>query len=262
MSTLSIAGSWVVVTGASSGLGRAAALCLAGSYGAKPILVGRRVNALLDLQSELSSRFGVVSEVVAADQSTEDGRARIAAKVEELDAIAALLAAGVTSVGQFDVNKISDYHNLIETNVLGFTDLLARIVNIFKRRRSETAILAISSLGAETSLPYQAVYGASKAYITTLITALSVELRGADVSVGTFVPGGIDTGMAALSDLRWGRMGLMDADRCAALAVEALLRQRRMTVPGLGNGLAYLASRTLPRHLVGRVAALPYRRPK
>lgn len=230
MSALSISGSWVVVTGASSGLGRAAALCLAGNYKAKPILVGRRVGSLLDLQSELEARFEVASEVVTADQRTEDGRARIAAKVEELDAIAALLAAGLTSVGQFDANKISDYHSLIETNVLGFTNLLARIVSIFKRRRSKTAILAISSLAAETSLPYQAVYGASKAYINTLIQALSVELRGTGVSVGAFLPGGIDTAMATQSDLRWGRMGLMDADRCAALAVKALVRRSRRGV--------------------------------
>jgi len=74
MSALSISGSWVVVTGASSGLGRAAALCLAGNYKAKPILVGRRVGSLLDLQSELEARFGVASEVVTADQRTEDGR--------------------------------------------------------------------------------------------------------------------------------------------------------------------------------------------
>ncbi len=133
-------------------------------------------------------------------------------------------------------------------------------MSVFKRRRSKTAILAISSLGAETSLPYQAVYGASKAYINTLIQALSVELRGTGVSVGTFLPGGIDTAMAAQSDLRWGRMGLMDADRCAALAVKALVRRRSMTVPGLGNRLTYLASRTLPHSLVGRAAALPYRR--
>jgi uncharacterized protein len=262
MAALPIAGSWVVVTGASSGLGRAAALCLAGSYKAKPILVGRRTSRLLDLQSEIEIRFGIASEVVSADQSTEEGRSRIAAKVEELDVTAALLAAALTSVGQFDANKISDYHRLIETNVLGFTDLLARIVSIFKLRRSETAILAISSLGAETSLPYQAVYGASKAYINTLIQGLSVELRGTRVSVGAFLPGGIDTAMAAQSDLRWGRMGLMDVDRCAASAVEALVRRRYMTVPGLGNRVAYHASRTLPRPLVGRAASFPYRRPE
>jgi short-subunit dehydrogenase len=259
---LPLADSWVVVTGVSSGLGRAAALRLAGAHRAKPILVGRRMDRLLELQSEIGARFAVASEIVEADQSTEDGRARIVAKVEELDAIVALLAAGVTSVGAFDADRMSDYRNLIDINILGFTDLLARIVTIFKRRPCETAILAVSSLGAETSLPYQAVYGASKAYINTLVQALSVELRGTGVSVGAFLPGGIDTPMAAQSDLRWGRLGLMDADRCAALAVDALVQRRPLTVPGLANRLTYLASRTLARPLVARAAALAYRRPE
>jgi short-subunit dehydrogenase len=262
MSALSIAGSWVVVTGASSGLGRAAALCLAETYKAKPILVGRRTSRLLELQDEIERRSGGVSAVVTADQNTEDGRARIAAKAEELHAVAALLAAGLTSVGAFGSQSMSAHQAVIETNVVGFTDLLARLVRIFKHHPSPTAILAVSSLGAETSLPYQAVYGASKAYITTLIQALSVELRGTGVSVGAFLPGGVDTAMAAQSDLRWGRLGLMDAERCAALAVEALVSRRCITVPGLGNRLVYLASRALPRPLAGQAAALPYRRPE
>lgn len=262
MPSLSIAGSWVVVTGASSGLGRAAALCLAGSYKAKPILVGRRAERLCELQAEIDARFGGDSAVVVADQRIEDGRATIAAKAEELDAVAALLGAGLTSVGAFDFARMPECRDVLETNVLGFTELLARLVHIFRRRKSPTSILAVSSLGAETSLPYQAVYGASKAYINTLTQALSVELRGTGVSVGAFLPGGIDTAMAAQSDLRWGRMGLMDVDRCAALSVEALVTQRGVSVPGLGNRLVYLASRTLPRALVARAAALPYRRPE
>ncbi len=259
MSAVPIAGLWVVVTGASSGLGRAAALRLAGAYRARPILVGRRIENLLDLQAEIEARFGVVSDVAEADQSTEEGRARIVAAVEARGAVAALLAAGVTSFGQFDADKACDHRSLIETNILG---LLARLVTAFKGRPCETAILAVSSLGGETSIPYQAVYGASKAYMNTLIQALAVELRGTGVSVGAFLPGGIDTPMAAQSDLRWGRLGLMDPDRCAALAVEALVRRRRLTVPGLGNRLTYFASRTLARSLVARAAALPYRRPE
>ncbi|GLI93342.1 SDR family NAD(P)-dependent oxidoreductase [Methylocystis echinoides] len=261
MSALPVSDSWVLVTGASSGLGRAAALRLAGAYRAKPILVGRRIDSLRDLQSEIATRFEIASDIIAADQSTAEGRARIVAGTEARAAIAALLAAGVTSVGRFDAEKTADYGDLIETNVAGFTDLLARLVTLFKSRGGATAVLAVSSLGAETSLPYQAVYGASKAYTNTLIQALAVELRGTGVSVGAFLPGGIDTPMAAQSDLRWGRMGLMDADRCAALAVDALVRRRRLTVPGLGNRLIYLASRALARPLVARAASLPYRQP-
>lgn len=91
--------------------------------------------------------------------------------------------------------------------------------------------------------------------------ALSVELAGTGVSVGSFAPGGIDTDMAALSDLKWGRLGSMDVDRCAAHAVHALVYRQSFAIPGMGNQLTYLASRVLPRSLVNRIAALPYRRP-
>ncbi len=91
--------------------------------------------------------------------------------------------------------------------------------------------------------------------------ALSVELAGTGVSVGSFAPGGIDTDMAALSDLKWGRLGLMDVDRCAAHAVHVLVYRQSFAIPGMGNQLTYLASRVLPRSLVNRIAALPYRRP-
>src|SRR3546814_10658244 len=91
--------------------------------------------------------------------------------------------------------------------------------------------------------------------------ALSVELVGTGVSVGSFAPGGIDTDMAALSDLKWGKLGLMDVDRCAAHAIHALVHRRSFAIPGMGNRLTYLASRALPRSLVSRPAVLPYRRP-
>src|SRR3546814_2112686 len=82
--------------------------------------------------------------------------------------------------------------------------------------------------------------------------ALSIELAGTGVSVGSFAPGGIDTDMAALSDLKWGKLGLMNVDRCATLAVDALVHRRSFAIPGMGNRLTYLASRALPRSLVSR----------
>src|SRR3546814_3901195 len=99
------------------------------------------------------------------------------------------------------------------------SDVCSSDLEIFKRQQSESSIIAVSSLAGETSVPFQAVYGASKAYVSNLMRALSVELAGTGVSVGSFAPGGIDTDMAALSDLKWGKLGLMDVDRCAAHAI-------------------------------------------
>src|SRR3546814_13694285 len=115
--------------------------------------------------------------------------------------------------------RISDWSSdvcssdlVIETNILGFTDLLARLVEIFKRQQSESSIIAVSSLAGETSVPFQAVYGASKAYVSNRMRALSVELAGTGVRVGPLAHGGMDTDMAALSDLKGGAVGLKEVE--------------------------------------------------
>src|SRR3546814_19142785 len=95
--------------------------------------------------------FDVPCEIIVADQREIDGREKIAARVTELEVKAALLAAGLTSAGPFDAGRANAYAEVIETNILGFTDLLARLVEIFKRQQSESSIIAVSSLAGETS---------------------------------------------------------------------------------------------------------------
>ena len=130
MKPLAIKNSWVLVTGASTGLGRASALRLAASYQAKPLIVGRRLDNLRELQTEIDERFNVPCEIIVADQREIEGREKIAAKVAELQVTAALLVAGMTSVGSFDAGRADTYAEVIETNILGFTDLLARLVEM------------------------------------------------------------------------------------------------------------------------------------
>lgn len=237
--TLSLEGYSVAVTGASSGLGRAIALCRAGSYLAKPILIGRREGELKALKTEIERRFGVISDVLVADQCCLAGREQIASKIEQLSAVAIFLCAGVTSVGPFCEDSDDTYARVINTNIVSFTDLLARFIRVFHKLDRDAGILAISSLAGSTSLPDQAVYGASKAYIDNLVQALDVELSYGPISIGTFRPGGIDTPMADKSDLRFGKLGLMNVDECAALAVRALVHRKRISIPGWANTLGH-----------------------
>ncbi len=146
MKPLAIKNSWVLVTGASTGLGRASALRLAASYQAKPLIVGRRLDNLRELQTEIDERFNVPCEIIVADQREIEGREKIAAKVAELQVTAALLVAGMTSVGSFDAGRADTYAEVIETNILGFTDLLARLIAIFREQPFESSVIGLSAL--------------------------------------------------------------------------------------------------------------------
>src|SRR3546814_19389454 len=94
--------------------------------------------------------FDVSCEIRVADQREIDGREKIAARVTALEVKAALLAAGLTSAGPFDAGRANAYAEVSETNILGFTDLLARLGDIFKRQQSESSTRPESSQASET----------------------------------------------------------------------------------------------------------------
>src|SRR3546814_11191682 len=79
----------------------------------------------------------------------------MAAKVIELKVNAAFLAAGLTSAGPFDASRADAYAEVIGTNVAGFTDLLARLIAIFRQQPFESSIIDVSSLAGATTVHYQ-----------------------------------------------------------------------------------------------------------
>ena len=105
-----------------------------------------------ELQTEIDERFNVPCEIIVADQREIEGREKIAAKVAELQVTAALLVAGMTSVGSFDAGRADTYAEVIETNILGFTDLLARLIAIFREQPFESSVIAVSSLARLSSI--------------------------------------------------------------------------------------------------------------
>src|SRR3546814_993514 len=86
-----------------------------------------------------------------------EGREKIAAKVIELKVNAAFLAAGLTSAGPFDASRADAYAEVIGTNVAGFTDLLARLIAIFRQQPFESSIIAVSSRSEEHTSELQSL---------------------------------------------------------------------------------------------------------
>jgi uncharacterized protein len=277
---MKLRGMLVIVTGASSGLGRAIAARLASHEGADLIIAARRRERLESLALEIT-RCGRRAWVCDVDLGTPEGPAAL---MEYARAVAAdegrplfglVNNAGVTWYGAFSDMDGETLRSVLELNVVATIDLTRRFIESVRDEnrvapsvRPAAAILTITSLAAFVPVPYQAVYAASKHAIHAFSESLAFELReqrrrgGADIAVTAFAAGGIATEMIERSGLdrrfAHSRM-LVPAERVAAEAIDAWKRERRSRVGGFANRVVALAGRVLPWGIVGRLAERMYR---
>ncbi|MCC1497400.1 SDR family oxidoreductase [Alcanivorax sp. 1008] len=254
---------WVLVTGASSGLGEEMANQLAAEYGANLILVARRADRLSDLAAKLESAHGVHCKVIAADLSRHGDVQRVfheATAEHEIHGV--ILNAGITHFGKHQDLSWERFETLLQTNLVGVVWLVNNFLPYFAGKGIDGAIMLVSSMAGMMPVPYQAAYAGSKAFLTNFGQSLSEELRGEAVSITVFSPGGIATPMAHNSDLRYfeNTMFLQDVASCAAQGLAAMAARRRLYVPGKFNRLQLFSSRFVPRAFSAALTGATYRK--
>ncbi len=175
------------MTGASSGLGRAAAELLA-AKGANVVLHGRDESAL----RTLADRIG--GAAIAVDLAEPDAARRLAAKaVEYAGRVDVLVAnAGAGWAGRFSTMDRSRGRELIAVNLTAPIELTRELLPAMLERRSGHLIY-VTSIAGRMGVADEAVYSATKAGLDTFAESLRLELRHSEVGVGTFVPGVIAT---------------------------------------------------------------------
>lgn len=261
MKALELNGRWVLITGASSGLGKEMARVLAKDHHANLVLVARRLDKLEALAQELRAQHRVEVQTIAADLSREDEAERLfQAATAAAPLHAAVLNAGVTHFGHHDELSWDGFKQMLALNVLTTTRLTSLALPYLERRGEQGALMLVSSMAGLAPTPYQSAYSATKAFLINYGCSLHHEMAPRGVSVTTFAPGGIITEMTAgerFNDLRgW----LMPVDVCARSAVKALVKREYLAVPGLVYRVGSVLTRLLPqRFFTGRVAA-QYRR--
>ena len=192
MSTLT--GCSVVITGASSGIGRATALAFARA-GAKVTLVSRRAEELTRL-AKLCLRRGAAGALAEAADVTDPAALRKAANsaIRRFGRVDVWVNnAGVGAVGRFTETPLAAHTKVIETNLLGYMNGAYAILPHFLKRKQGTLVNVVS-FGAYVATPYAASYAASKYGLRGLGESLRAELRGQPrIHVCDVHPGIVDT---------------------------------------------------------------------
>jgi NAD(P)-dependent dehydrogenase (short-subunit alcohol dehydrogenase family) len=183
----------VVVTGSSSGLGRAIARG-AGERGAKVVVTARNADALDDAVREIEA-FGGEALAVPADHSVQDEVAQVVEQtLDRFGRIDTVIASAFVSVfGEFEQLEMDELRRVLDVNFLGRIYLLQAALPHLKETRG--TFIDVNSALAYRGIPLQAPYCATKAALRTFLESVRVEQMkhktGVDICV--MLPGAINT---------------------------------------------------------------------
>jgi short-subunit dehydrogenase len=246
---MEVRGEVAVITGASSGIGRALASALA-EQGAKVGLIARREEALKDMCHKIRGNGGQCAMARADVSIREEVVPAIHLLAEQLGPVGLLIAnAGVGMPTLLDPMNVIDIETMFKVNVLGVVYSIEAVLSqMLAQRRG--CLAAISSLAAYKGMPGESAYCASKAAVNTYMEGLRIHLRQEGIQVTTICPGFVRTPMIAANEFHM--PFIMEPDRAATLIVGALVRGTKVYNFPWQTGLLMRAARWLPDWALAR----------
>ena len=238
-----------VVTGASSGIGYELARQFA-QHGFDLLIAAdsNKIETAEQQLKQLGAEVRSVQVALATYEGVEKLYQAIISAGRTVDSIA--INAGVGVSGDFvRETSLEDELNLIALNVVAPVHLTKRVAKDMVARR-QGRILFTSSIAGDMPAPYEAVYGASKAFLTSFSQAIRNELKDTGVTVTALMPGATETNFfhrAGMEDTKIGSGKKDDAAEVAKEGFEALMAGKDHVVAGsFKNKLQSLAGDVLP----------------
>lgn len=190
-----------LITGASSGIGKEIAQIHA-EQGGDLIVVARSESKLNALKKELEENYKIKVFVIQKDLSKPEAPQEVYEQIKNagLQVDYLINNAGFGGLGKFNERALADDLTMINLNISALTALTHYFLQDFVKR-NEGKILNVSSTASLMPGPMQAVYYATKAYVTFFSNAIAEELRETNITVTNLMPGATETQFGKVSGM-------------------------------------------------------------
>ena len=229
-----------LVTGASSGIGAELAKVFAKRGGKHLVAVARNKEGLTELKAEIEDSWDCLGHILVQDLAVEGAAQKIFEAYNKL-ALGSLNClinnAGFGSLGYFIDQDLQKHKSMVQVNMIALTELTYLFLPQMKQNRMGR-ILNMSSTAALVPGPMQAVYFASKAFISSFSNALAEELRGTGVTVTTSMPPPTESNFAKIAKLEKSLLfkKTASAQRVAQSSFKAMMKGKINALPAVSFG--------------------------
>lgn len=247
----------VLLTGASSGIGRA----LAHEFAADDydiIGVARNREQLDELSSEIKEKYGVEVITISKDLANDGAAREVYEEVKKTGRTINILVndAGIGQRGKFVDIPFEKYSELIHLNVLSLTHLTTLYLKEMVAR-DEGKILQLGSVAGFLPGPLLAVYHATKAYVVSLSESIATELddMNSKVTITCLCPGFTDTNFFSRGDMEDTNVVhhkdkiMKSPEEVAKGGYKALMDEERIYIPGAENKVMAFTRRAIPKSM-------------
>ncbi len=251
----------IVITGASSGIGRALAVTFA-RRGHAVLAVARREDRLRALCEEMAGA-GAVHAFAQDITSPGSAQAVLAEAVRLVGRVHVLINnAGMSPYQRFEEMPLVHLQQAIALNVRSLTELCHHFIPHMLAHGEPSRVVNVGSVGGYAPLPNFAVYTGTKHYIRAFTNVLSHETRGTNIRICALHPGGSLTEFPPLAGQRikpFALRTMLTPEQLAEKAYPAIVKGRRVIVIGVIDKAAVLIGKLLPFPWAMRVTELIYR---
>ncbi len=209
----------VVVTGATSGIGKATVLALS-RKGARVVSSGRRLDKLLELKSLIEKEGGECLAIQTDVTKEDEVRALMRGTVDRFGAIDILInCAGRGLKSEIKDTSTDEWQSVLQTNLTGVFLCSREVIKIMLDLSIQGHIITVSSIAAIYGTPQYAAYCASKHGVTGFARSLKWEMRKYGIKGSTVHPGRVDTEFFNTYPTRPGKSGMLPASDLSDLIV-------------------------------------------